>query len=66
MLCASVIIAMTSARLGGYWHIPASVPRVRALIGLNVMLPQSFSQISARMSFRIGDCSPPRMKHSET
>ena len=46
--------------------MPASVARDSALIGLKVRLPQSFSQISARMSLSTGACSPPLMKHSDT
>jgi len=65
-VCASVIIAAATARLGGYRQMSASVARDNALIGLNVKLPQSFSQTSARMSPSTGACKPALMKHSDT
>jgi hypothetical protein len=55
---ASVIIACASVRVSGYWQRSTSVECVSALIGLKERLPQSLSQISARMSSRIGDFSP--------
>ena len=46
--CASVIIFCVNMRVSGYWQRSTSVECVGALIGLNVRLPQSFNQISAR------------------
>src|SRR5258708_4249697 len=46
--------------------MPASVARDSALMGLNVKLPQSLSQISERMSLSTGACKPPLTKHSDT
>src|SRR6266481_4762217 len=66
MVCASVIIAAASARVAGNWQMSASVERVSALMGLKVRLPQSLSQISARMSSSTGALNPARAKHCET
>ncbi len=64
--CASVIIAAASSRVSGYWQMSASVERESALIGLKVRLPQSLSQISARISSSTGALKPALTKQSET
>ena len=55
----SAIISETSSRVGGCWHMPASVARVRMLIGLNATLPISLTQISLRSSASTGHFRPP-------
>ena len=46
IVCASVIIAAASARVGGWRQTSSSVACVSALIGLKLRLPHSLSQIS--------------------
>ena len=45
-------------------QISSSVARVKTLIGFRATLPQSFTQISLRMSSRTGACSPAAMSSS--
>ncbi len=64
--CASPIIAAARVRVASFSQMSTRVARVRALIGLKLRLPQSLSQISARMSSRTGALKPARPKHSDT
>src|SRR2546421_7042048 len=60
--CASRIIAAARARVEDSLQMRSSFARVSALIGLKQRLPQSFSQISARMSASTGAFRPAASK----
>ena len=55
---ASSIIARTTAMLGAWAPISATVAIVSALTGLNETLPHSLSQMSSRMRRRTGARNP--------
>ena len=54
MVSASRIMSAASARVSGNWQISTRVACESAEIGLKLRLPQSLSQISARMSLVTG------------
>ena len=56
------IVRVTSSRVGGKRQISSSVAWVSALTGLKLTLPQSFVQISVRMSATTGALKPARVK----
>jgi hypothetical protein len=59
-------MSAASARVKGFRQIPASVAPVSALIGLKLRLPQSFVQISARMSVTTAALKPAAVNVTET
>ena len=64
--CASRIMSAARRRVPGSRQMSTSVARESALIGLNVRLPHSFSQISERMSSSTGALRPARVNAPHT
>ncbi len=59
-------MSAASSRVAGSSQMSTSVAWVSALIGLKLMLPHSFSQISERMSVRTGALRPAATSVAET
>ena len=63
-ISASFIMSVASCRVSGNWQIASMVAWLRALIGLNVRLPNAFNQISDRISEITRDLKPARINAS--